>query len=168
MSMLNEASIANGIKAVLVAGVAIVGFRVYSGAAVGAEADFLNNLAADARDYISADADASGLSAANMIAVKKVSPSRISGTNVTGRWGGTLTIATANIGGSANDGFTLSESAPTDKCESLAKKMAESAATISIAGTSVKAYGGNFNTSATTTQCSSTATPTVTFGFTAK
>lgn len=172
MSQLTELSISKLIIAGAVAATLGAGYALKSNASADDEVLWLGQLADTARAYAKADPDATNITATNLITAKKVSPSRVSGTTtITGKWGGSLAVAAANVGGAANDGFTFTETAPTSNCEALAKGLAERADTISIGGTAVKSYGGNLATSGATgvtTLCAATATPSMVFGFSVK
>lgn len=156
-------------KTIGVAGViAVLGSAalMMKGSSVQDETLFLTTtLVPEARAMIRNDTNTSNATGANLVAQGRIPTSRVSGTNVTSSYG-TVTVASANVTGAANDGFTVAYPAAlgTKECNDFAQGLAQFANTITVNSTSVKANGANINSTTLATACG-TAPASITFGF---
>lgn len=147
-------------KAITIAGVVSVismGVWLTQGNTVSNEVDFQIQTVPEIRKMISNDADAAAATTANVIASGRLPTSRVSGANITSKWGN-ITIAAANVTGNANDGFTLAYPAAlnTRECNDMVDQVAGFANTISVNGASVKANNAAPVAATKLTQCGTT------------
>lgn len=146
-------------------GVIGMGTWIYAGSSIANEAAFIRQSVPEVRSMIVNDNNAVNATTANAVNSGRIPADRVNGTNITSGWGN-ITIAGANVTGSANDGFTWTYPAQfsTRQCNELVDMIASMANTVTVNGTVVKANAANINTATKITQCA-TAPASVAFGF---
>lgn len=163
---ITSTSLARIVTAVGVGTVLIAGSLLMKGNNVQAEITVVSQAVAAMRNTVYAQSDASYATTANAIAGKIVPDNRISGSNITSPWGN-ITIAAANVTGSANDGFTWAypgANMSLRDCKTLVDGLAPLANTVTINSTAAKTNGGILTETTVDTQCAA-LTGNVTFGF---
>lgn len=154
-----------GSAAAIVAVVA-AGSQVIKSGNIQNEQLFVSSTVTQLRGSLSNQSDASYATTANVIAGKLVPDTRISGSSIVSPWGN-ITIAAANVTGSANDGFTIaypSTAMNARDCKGLVESVAAFANTVTVNATTVKSNGGTLTVTSVDTQCAS-LTGSITFGF---
>jgi prepilin-type N-terminal cleavage/methylation domain-containing protein len=115
----------------------------------------------------------STLTHANVVGLQVFPDNQVSGTTVTNRWGGTVTVASIGATGlvSAHDAFTItSTGVPSDECVQLGQGLERAARVISVtpkggAATSVKADGAKLDLGALGTACKAATSATMVYTF---
>jgi hypothetical protein len=153
------------VTAVGVAAILQSGTDLFKSSNVANEVMFVTSAIGTIRHPLYAQPDASYATTANIIAGGLVPANRISGGNITSPWGN-ITIAPANILGTANDGFTWTypSTVPLRACKALVDGIAPYATMVRINATVVKAYGALLAETAVDTQCAA-LTGGIVFGF---
>lgn len=162
---LTSNAIALIVTAVGVSAVLQSGSTLFKSSNVSNEVMFVTHAIGAIRNPLYGHPDASYATTANIVSGGLVPANRISGGNVTSPWGN-ITIAPANVLGTANDGFTWSYpvTVPLRDCKALVDGLAPYATTVRINTTVVKAYGGLLTETAVDSQCAS-LTGGIIFGF---
>lgn len=154
------------VSAVGVAAVLGVGASLMKSSNVSNEVMFVNQAVSSIRGTIGTHSDASYATTANITTAKLVPDNRISGANVTSPWGN-ITIASANVTGSANDGFTWAypgANMSLRDCKALVDGMAQTSNTVTINSTVAKTNTGTLIETTVDAQCAA-LTGSITFGF---
>lgn len=112
----------------------------------------------------------SGMTHAAVVNLKVFPDNQVSGTTVTNRWGGGVTVAVNATGiVSANDSFTITSTGiPEDECVQLGQGLERAARIITVgtgASAVVKADGAKLDLAKLGTQCAVASTSTIVYTF---
>lgn len=153
----------------IILAIAIIGGLAFLVTGSGTSVNYATGLAAIKKcsvDVMYGNADKSAISTTIMLNSQCVPPSWVSGTSIVSPEGGTVTIASANVAGGTNNGFSMTVADVSEEaCTGMLPGMAPAFYTIVVDTTTVKAATATAtDPSALTTAC--TTSPPVNVIFT--
>lgn len=133
-----ELAIWLAIAAAILFGVFYVLRVVQSKRITTAEAQNMTVMASDLRTKFSSQGTFAGLTNATAIAINAVPKTMINGGNVMSGFSTAVTIASANVNGVADDGFSLTLGVPADSCSDFISGVEGAFSRVAIGATTVK------------------------------